>query len=604
MTHNVTESCKKRVLYWPTKLFVLALLMGLYGGILMILPDPADMGYTALILGGIMLGGTLLSYGFERSVPTGKRQLRRARVFFVISALISSVVAFITLVLCTNMILTICETIIDYIITGLVALFFSLSIITKLYCTVRILTYSERRIMRRKRGREERAARKLAIISGKEAKILRIKEEKARKKQQKIDRINTHKAQMTIDQEAVRADDRNIADIARTQACLPDEDKPSVMKHERSADDSLHHIPAPSTSLARQSMIYLGLTTTFLLIYCSLFVITIRFTLPSIILVGLTIVLSVGFLITLVTNRLNCQRLKRLVALHAMILIIIVLVSENAKSIIQIKSSVSVGPSPWLIVFILFHYLVIATVILHFLLYFKHKSSLLKIYNILHPFSLIYLMGNAIYGASDQSSFQWYVLPLSFIVIVIAIYAHIFQNRVIFRTMTEAEQKDYEVWLYKKRNRNNHNHNPETSAYDRLGIELEQAVADEDFVRAQEIKTAMLQYAQTHPAEIRSYFDGYLIQLVWLGIKCFFVNVFTLYILFPFTLCWKMKWKAKHTVYDGKRLVFDGNGLQLFGKWVLWMFLSIITLGIYTFFVIIRLEKWKASHTHLADDIR
>jgi len=74
--------------------------------------------------------------------------------------------------------------------------------------------------------------------------------------------------------------------------------------------------------------------------------------------------------------------------------------------------------------------------------------------------------------------------------------------------------------------------------------------------------------------------------------------------MYPFTICWKLKWKAKHSVYDGKRLVFDGNGFELLGKWILWLFLSIITIGIYSAFVTIKLEKWKASHTHLVDDLK
>ncbi len=99
-------------------------------------------------------------------------------------------------------------------------------------------------------------------------------------------------------------------------------------------------------------------------------------------------------------------------------------------------------------------------------------------------------------------------------------------------------------------------------------------------------------------------FDGYLIQKIGLEILCGLVNVVTLFIAFPATICWKQKWLCKHTVYDGKRLSFDGNGMQLFGKWLLWLFLSVITFGVYLIFLPNKIEAWKAKHTHINGEIK
>lgn len=100
----------------------------------------------------------------------------------------------------------------------------------------------------------------------------------------------------------------------------------------------------------------------------------------------------------------------------------------------------------------------------------------------------------------------------------------------------------------------------------------------------------------------KSYFDGRLIQLIGWTILCTLVNVITIFILYPVTMTWKIKWKYQHTVYDGKRLVFKGNGFGLLLKWILWLLLSVITIGIFLLFIPIKLEKWKASNTTLVDD--
>lgn len=99
-----------------------------------------------------------------------------------------------------------------------------------------------------------------------------------------------------------------------------------------------------------------------------------------------------------------------------------------------------------------------------------------------------------------------------------------------------------------------------------------------------------------------STFDGTIWQRIGWTLLCNFVTMITLGLAYPATLCWKMRWQCKHTLYNGKRLSFDGTGLQLFGKWICWCLLTIITLGIYGFFLKKKLEQWKAKHTHIAGE--
>jgi uncharacterized membrane protein YjgN (DUF898 family) len=97
-----------------------------------------------------------------------------------------------------------------------------------------------------------------------------------------------------------------------------------------------------------------------------------------------------------------------------------------------------------------------------------------------------------------------------------------------------------------------------------------------------------------------SFFDGGLLQLIGYSILGFFVTLCTVGICYPWAFTMMYRWKAKHTVIGGRRLVFDGTALQLFGNWIKWFLLSIITVGIYAFWVGIKLEKWKAKHTLFA----
>lgn len=92
------------------------------------------------------------------------------------------------------------------------------------------------------------------------------------------------------------------------------------------------------------------------------------------------------------------------------------------------------------------------------------------------------------------------------------------------------------------------------------------------------------------------YFDGGAATYVGTAILALLITVFTLGIMYPFALVLLERWKAKHTLIEGRRLVFTGTGMGLFGNWIKWLLLSIITLGIYLFWVRPRLTKWKVEH--------
>ena len=96
-----------------------------------------------------------------------------------------------------------------------------------------------------------------------------------------------------------------------------------------------------------------------------------------------------------------------------------------------------------------------------------------------------------------------------------------------------------------------------------------------------------------------SFFDGKTIQLIGINLLCNFLNIITLGLVAPFTVCFKLKWINKHTVINRKKLVFNGKAIGLFGKQILWNFLSIITFGIYALWLPIKVLKWKSKNTHI-----
>lgn len=102
-------------------------------------------------------------------------------------------------------------------------------------------------------------------------------------------------------------------------------------------------------------------------------------------------------------------------------------------------------------------------------------------------------------------------------------------------------------------------------------------------------------------ASHESYFDGGLLQYIGWTLLGWIVTTCTLGICYPWSITMILKWKARHTVIEGRRLEFHGTAIGLFALWIKWLLLGIITLGIYFFWVVISIEKWKAKHTRFAD---
>ena len=96
-----------------------------------------------------------------------------------------------------------------------------------------------------------------------------------------------------------------------------------------------------------------------------------------------------------------------------------------------------------------------------------------------------------------------------------------------------------------------------------------------------------------------SFFNGKTIQLIGINLLCNFLNIITLGLVAPFTVCLKLKWINKHTIINRKKLAFNGKAIGLFGKQMLWNFLTIITFGIYGLWLPIKVLKWKTKHTHI-----
>jgi len=99
---------------------------------------------------------------------------------------------------------------------------------------------------------------------------------------------------------------------------------------------------------------------------------------------------------------------------------------------------------------------------------------------------------------------------------------------------------------------------------------------------------------------MESKFTGGLLGLVGTYILGSLLTFFTLGIAYPWAVCMKQRWIAKHTIIDGKQLVFKGTGGELFVKYIVWFLLTIITLGIYAFWLGIKMKKWITANIHFA----
>ena len=87
--------------------------------------------------------------------------------------------------------------------------------------------------------------------------------------------------------------------------------------------------------------------------------------------------------------------------------------------------------------------------------------------------------------------------------------------------------------------------------------------------------------------------------MIGVNLLCGLLNLISIGLLYPFTVCYKLRWINKHTVINRKKIVFDGKAIQLFGKYILWWFLTVITLGIYGWWLPIKMLKWQTKHTHI-----
>ena len=130
---------------------------------------------------------------------------------------------------------------------------------------------------------------------------------------------------------------------------------------------------------------------------------------------------------------------------------------------------------------------------------------------------------------------------------------------------------------------------------EKLKDEVNYAATKHDAAEAERLSKELQEYQASHDILGESYFDGKLLQLIGWNILTFFMNVFTLGIAVPFSMCLMMKWKMKHQVILGRGLSFNGNGLQLIGRYLLWLLLSVITFGIYAFWLGIKLKNGKPN---------
>jgi len=95
----------------------------------------------------------------------------------------------------------------------------------------------------------------------------------------------------------------------------------------------------------------------------------------------------------------------------------------------------------------------------------------------------------------------------------------------------------------------------------------------------------------------QSFFDGDGLELLGIMLLYVLLTLITLGIYMPWGLCKIMRWRASHTVIQGRRLAFTGTGGQLFLKALKWGLLSLITFGIYALWAYKDAKKWELEHT-------
>lgn len=80
-------------------------------------------------------------------------------------------------------------------------------------------------------------------------------------------------------------------------------------------------------------------------------------------------------------------------------------------------------------------------------------------------------------------------------------------------------------------------------------------------------------------------------------ILCDLITIFTLTIGTPWAIVKFIRWKTKHTWYNGKQLTFNGTGGKLFGKILLWLLLTVVTIGIFSLFIPVKFMRWRVENT-------
>lgn len=92
-------------------------------------------------------------------------------------------------------------------------------------------------------------------------------------------------------------------------------------------------------------------------------------------------------------------------------------------------------------------------------------------------------------------------------------------------------------------------------------------------------------------------FDGGAGDYIGTAILAFLLTLFTLGLGVPWATVMLQRWRARHTIVNGRRLVFLGSGASLFGYYIKWWFFTVITLGLYSFWVIPRMIQWVTENT-------
>ena len=70
-----------------------------------------------------------------------------------------------------------------------------------------------------------------------------------------------------------------------------------------------------------------------------------------------------------------------------------------------------------------------------------------------------------------------------------------------------------------------------------------------------------------------SYFDGGVLGIIGVNLFSNILTFISFGLLFPFVVCYRQKWFAKHTIINRKKIVFTGKSLNLIGNYLLWWFL-------------------------------